>query len=249
VAFLPVGCVEQHGPFLPLQTDSILATAFAQNVAASMQQKGDNSPYCAPPVHFTPTESNVFYPGTVSVNADVFAQYAEAVCRSLLDQFSAVVVLNAHGPAEFRLKEIAARLVHEQFLLARPSPKPIFVVSCYEFDKQLGELLQLIPGKHADWREFLCLYYLYGRQLFPDSVLKKMYEFQKGNEFTIESSAVLGIPMQYRSVQGVLGNPFPFNVSRVPRLARLTWSYIQQSVEKKIERELNAFSKKEWRET
>eukprot|EP01052_Picozoa_sp_SAG31_P006282 SAG31_NODE_287_length_18430_cov_8.127544_7_plen_84_part_00 len=37
---LPVGAVEQHGPHLPVQVDSLLATAVAEAAAENMHQSG-----------------------------------------------------------------------------------------------------------------------------------------------------------------------------------------------------------------
>jgi creatinine amidohydrolase/Fe(II)-dependent formamide hydrolase-like protein len=246
VALLPVGCVEQHGPFLPVQTDSLLAEGFARLVAEDLGRKKLVA-RSFPPIHFTPTETNAGYSGTVSIGADVFAGYADAVCRALLGQFDAVVIVNAHGPAEFRLKEIAFGLVHQQFSGGVAKPKPVFVISCYEYDQQLGKLFGLAPGRHADWREFLCLYHLYGPELFPDSTLKEMHAFQKKHDFSVERSAILGVPMQYRSVQGVQGDPFPFEVDQVPSLADRAWNFIQRNLTEKIAVELKAFVKKKWR--
>jgi creatinine amidohydrolase len=60
---------------------------------------------------YTPAPFNTAFAGTVSVSADVFRAYADAVIRGLLDQgFSGVFVVNGHGANIEPLRGLAAVL-------------------------------------------------------------------------------------------------------------------------------------------
>jgi hypothetical protein len=186
------------------------------------------------------------FPGTVSVGADAFANYALEVMRGLVRQFDALVVVNAHGPAEFRLKEIGYRLVHEQFVKGERSPKPVLVVNAYDHDCVVAETLGVTVGRHADWREFLSLYKILGADAYPHSTLKALREFQLAYVFRSRNSAVLGIPMAFRSIQGVQGDPMPFEPELVPALADRAWSIILELTTQKITETLTDFRNTKW---
>ena len=67
IALLPVGCYEQHGPELPLDTDSLIAEELASRLAKLWL---NGRAFLLPCVHYTPTEPNKNFAGTVSVPGD-----------------------------------------------------------------------------------------------------------------------------------------------------------------------------------
>lgn len=64
IAFLPVGAVEQHGPHLPLLTDTILATGVARRIATQM------AGWLLPAVAFGDAWSAEGWAGTLSASPD-----------------------------------------------------------------------------------------------------------------------------------------------------------------------------------
>ncbi|MEU2553819.1 creatininase family protein [Streptomyces sp. NPDC013313] len=92
VAVLPVGSYEQHGPFLPLATDTLVACAVAREIA------GAYPVHLLPPVTIGCSHEHADWPGTVSVSAVTL----HAVVRDIADSLrrsgvGALVVVNAHG--------------------------------------------------------------------------------------------------------------------------------------------------------
>lgn len=92
VAVLPVGSFEQHGPFLPLATDTLVACAVAREIA------GAYPVHLLPPVTIGCSHEHADWPGTVSVSAVTL----HAVVRDIADSLrrsgvEALVVVNAHG--------------------------------------------------------------------------------------------------------------------------------------------------------
>ncbi|MFD8349000.1 creatininase family protein [Streptomyces coelicoflavus] len=92
VAVLPVGSHEQHGPYLPLATDTLVACAVARELADAYPVR------LLPPVTIGCSHEHADWPGTVSVSSvtlhAVVRDIADSLRRSGVD---ALVVVNGHG--------------------------------------------------------------------------------------------------------------------------------------------------------
>lgn len=77
VAVLPFGAFEQHGPHMPLSTDTIMAQELARRLAARA------GALLLPPVHYGETSGNDGFPGTVSLGFDTVRHIALDICVSL----------------------------------------------------------------------------------------------------------------------------------------------------------------------
>ncbi|MFE2040717.1 creatininase family protein [Streptomyces sp. NPDC059477] len=92
VAVLPVGSFEQHGRYLPLATDTLVACAVARELAAAYPV------HLLPPVTISCSHEHAAWPGTVSISAVTL----HAVIRDIADSLrrsgvGALVVVNGHG--------------------------------------------------------------------------------------------------------------------------------------------------------
>ncbi|HTU38726.1 MAG TPA: mycofactocin biosynthesis peptidyl-dipeptidase MftE [Acidimicrobiales bacterium] len=92
VLAVPVGSLEQHGPHLPLDTDTRIATAVAAGLVT-------RCPYVAqaPPVPYGASGEHAAFPGTLLVGHAVLTDFLLEVVRSSRASFVGVVVINAHG--------------------------------------------------------------------------------------------------------------------------------------------------------
>ena len=92
VAVLPVGSFEQHGPYLPLATDTLVACAIAREIAAAYPV------HLLPPVTIACSHEHAAWPGTVSISSvtlhAVIRDIADSLRRSGVD---CLVVVNGHG--------------------------------------------------------------------------------------------------------------------------------------------------------
>ncbi|WP_345648802.1 creatininase family protein [Streptomyces siamensis] len=92
VAVLPVGSFEQHGRFLPLATDTLVACAVAREIAAAFPV------HLLPPVTISCSHEHSAWPGTVSISAvtlhAVVRDIADSLRRSGVDT---LVLVNGHG--------------------------------------------------------------------------------------------------------------------------------------------------------
>ncbi|MBT0768464.1 creatininase family protein [Kineosporia sp. J2-2] len=89
LAFLPFGALEQHGPHLPLGTDTATATAVARRLATRLDA------VLLPPVHYGDTWNNAGYPGTLSLSAATVTAIAVDIGKALAASGAgALVVVN-----------------------------------------------------------------------------------------------------------------------------------------------------------
>lgn len=92
VAVLPIGSFEQHGAFLPLATDTLVATAIAGAVAAA------HPVLSLPPLTISCSHEHAAWPGTVSISAHTLYAVVRDVANSLSRSgIGKLVVINGHG--------------------------------------------------------------------------------------------------------------------------------------------------------
>lgn len=238
LALLPVGCTEQHGPGLPLESDSLIAQGLARDMARRLP-----AAHAYPVVPFTTTEPNAAFCGTVSVPSPLFRAYLESVCRGILSHpFDALVILNAHGSVEPSLREVGFGLVMEQFRSGGRPVRPVLVASAFEFEARLREEFGQEPGRHADWREFLLVYHELGATYFTPERMAALERFATEHDFRNQClPPVLGVPMELRSAQGVQGEPLPTRREALAEQADRLWSRLLDWLEEKIVTALDGF--------
>ena len=64
---IPVGSTEQHGPHLPLDTDTRIAAAVAHGVAERLAESGGTDWMLAPAISYGASGEHEDFPGTVSI--------------------------------------------------------------------------------------------------------------------------------------------------------------------------------------
>lgn len=240
IAYLPVGCFEQHGPFLPLETDSLIALEISRSVARGLKELYYG--YVFPPIHYTPSQANADYCGTVSVSDDSFRTYARQSCAAVMQSpFDALVLIAGHAGAEASLREIAFWQVNGQYRSGEKKVRPIFVVSIFEAAALIEERFGQKSGRHADWREFLLLYHILGKGYFTEEKIRAMKNFHANNTFAVGLSRIYGTPMEYRSTEGVLGEPLPMFCDDYDKISFSLWEFLVTNLSKKISDELDGF--------
>src|ERR1700761_7310718 len=87
---VPLGSVEQHGPHLPLDTDTRIAGA----VAAEVTRRIDGT--LGPPLAYGASGEHAGFAGTLSMGLDALELVVLELIRSA-DHFAGVIVVNGHG--------------------------------------------------------------------------------------------------------------------------------------------------------
>ena len=92
VAVLPVGSFEQHGAFLPLATDTVIAMTIASAVARVYPV------LLLPPVTISCSHEHAAWPGTVSITAPTLYAIVRDVAESLRHSgIHRLALVNGHG--------------------------------------------------------------------------------------------------------------------------------------------------------
>ena len=112
LAVLPVGALEQHGPHLPVITDSMVARELS---LAAARLVADEQPVLVLPAMWTGmSEHHLPFGGTISLDYAAFAGVLRGVTRSLRALgFARLLVVNAHGGNDDPLAVACRELAHE----------------------------------------------------------------------------------------------------------------------------------------
>ena len=91
ILVVPIGSCEQHGPHLPVGTDSIVAEALCDAIATANVRV-----VIGPTLTVTSSGEHAGFPGTLSVGSPVTSSMVVELVRSA-DWASSVVLVNGHG--------------------------------------------------------------------------------------------------------------------------------------------------------
>ncbi|QRP42875.1 mycofactocin biosynthesis peptidyl-dipeptidase MftE [Amycolatopsis sp. FDAARGOS 1241] len=105
---VPIGATEQHGPHLPLSTDTDIAVALCENLA-----KGRPDVLVAPAVPYGSSGEHAGFAGTVSIGRAATELLLVELGRSATETFSGVLFVSAHGGNAEPVGRAVATLVAE----------------------------------------------------------------------------------------------------------------------------------------
>ena len=115
---VPLGSTEQHGPHLPLATDTLVATALAHGLAARRPDV-----VVAPALPYGSSGEHAGFSGTLSIGQAALEAVVVELVRSA-DAWEGVVLVNGHGGNAEPLARAARTLSGEGRSLLPWSPRP-----------------------------------------------------------------------------------------------------------------------------
>lgn len=108
VAILPVGCVEAHGPHLPLTTDSVIAEEIAKAVGYKING------LVLPVLNYGQTWSLRDFPGTISISTETLKNIIKEVAVSLQRcRIEFLVIINGHVGNDVAIREAAKEIINK----------------------------------------------------------------------------------------------------------------------------------------
>jgi creatinine amidohydrolase len=105
---VPLGATEQHGPHLPLDTDTRIAGAVAGGVAERIE-----GTVIAPPIAIGASGEHAGFAGTLSIGTKVLADMLVEIVRTAGPEFRRIVVINGHGGNAYALRAASATCAAE----------------------------------------------------------------------------------------------------------------------------------------
>ena len=108
VLLVPLGSTEQHGPHLPLDTDTRIAVAVAELAAA-----GRTGVAVAPALPYGSSGEHAGFAGTLSIGTEALHHVLIELVRSAMHTFKRVVFVNGHGGNHGGVTSAVDQLVHE----------------------------------------------------------------------------------------------------------------------------------------
>ena len=147
---LPVGSTEQHGPHLPVGTDTMVATALAE---ASARAAGV---LAAPPLWFGWSPHHMVLPGTITIRPEVLVELACDVVASLAEHgFHNFVFINGHRIVNVTWLQMAAERVKNKLGVKMVIFDPAHMSKDFESGLDWG------PVGHAEEIEGSHMWYCY----------------------------------------------------------------------------------------
>lgn len=117
LVLVPIGSTEQHGPHLPFETDTLIATAAAERIAEALntQNHDDSSDVIvAPAIAYGASGEHQEFPGTVSIGHDALRMQIVELVRSLSTWAGRIVFVNGHGGNVSTLADAITQMRREQ---------------------------------------------------------------------------------------------------------------------------------------
>jgi mycofactocin system creatininase family protein len=110
---IPVGSVEQHGPHLPLDTDTRIAGTVAGAIAERLADRNESNWALAPAIGYGASGEHEGFPGTVSIGTAALRLLLVEFGRSASQWASRLVFVNGHGGNVEALAAAVALLRYE----------------------------------------------------------------------------------------------------------------------------------------
>ncbi len=113
LVLVPIGSTEQHGPHLPFETDTLIATAAAERIAEALSSEESNV-ILAPAIAYGASGEHQEFPGTISIGHDALRMQVVELVRSLSTWAGRIVFVNGHGGNVSTLADAITQMRHER---------------------------------------------------------------------------------------------------------------------------------------
>lgn len=213
MVIVPIGSLEQHGPHLPVEVDTVLGETVALRTAKKIAGRGQ--PVLVLPTLWTGiSEHHMSFGGTISLDLPTFTALVEGVVRAVHRHgFRRIVLLNGHGGNENGLRCITDELTPKLGI------QIVQFTYWYAAAEAIGAILETQAGlSHACEAETSMM-----MAVRPELVATDRIELAKVNRTADVSDLVGGGVYLWRSIgsrsaSGVIGHPEAATLEKGQRL-------------------------------
>lgn len=220
------GSIEQHGPHLPIATDTILGYSLAKQVAEKLENT-----LVAPIIRPGVSEHHMDFPGTISLSAELFMKLLEEYCQALAKHgFKKLILLSSHGGNFAPIQTVAPKIAN---VLKNDGVKVIPVVNLaklieveFEYLKEGGTSPEK-AGVHSGFAETSSM-------LHESPQLVKMEKAEPGLTERVSPSEVITKGLKLLSPNGILGDPAGASADIGKRLSDILVEYLVEEIRKQL---------------
>ena len=137
---VPIGSTEQHGPHLPVDTDTRIAVALAEGLA---DRRADV--LVAPALPYSASGEHAGFPGTLSLGTEALTTVLIELVRSADDTCRGTILVNAHGGNTTALTAAGAVLRSEGRRVLAWAPRAPWPDDLHAGRAETAVLLHLAP--------------------------------------------------------------------------------------------------------
>ena len=132
---LPIGSTEQHGPHLPVGTDTMVAIALAEAAACQADV------LIAPPLWFGWSPHHMVLPGTITIRAEILIELVYDVLKSLHQHgFDKFILLNGHRIVNVTWLQLAGERAKRELGVKVVIFDPAYMSKAFTNDLGWGEV-------------------------------------------------------------------------------------------------------------
>jgi len=217
---LMLGATEQHGPHLPLSTDTLIGQELAQRVATKLGKT-----LIAPIMPIGTSDEHLDFAGTLSLSKSTLAGIIVDIGRSAArHNFRRLLVLTAHGG-----NYDAIRLGTEQLRQNCPTLEVIALTDLGDWLK-LEQTQGLVSAQEAGWhageRETSQLLHLH-----PEMVRREKAEAGYVGDFKAILPQMMTVGLRPVTANGVLGDPAKASAEQGRRYLEQTVQALVKAIE------------------
>lgn len=163
VVLLPLGAIEQHGPHLPVSTDTDIVSA----IASEAEKRLPDEVLLCPTLPFGSSHHHLSFGGTISISVTTYTQVIMDLVESFLTSgFRRIVLLNGHGGNITPVKQALVALSNKYDAALRPN---IVLATYWEL---AGKIFSGAPPMESPALSHACEYETsLLLHLFPERVL------------------------------------------------------------------------------
>ncbi len=214
---LPIGAIEQHGPHLNVETDTLIAEYFCNELHKEMP----NDVLVLPSLAICASEHHMAFPGTLTVSHETLIAYLKDVLSSIsANGFKNIVIFNGHGG-----NQALGSVVVESFGVKNPDCNLSIMTWWKIASKELFDITEtgLFGVGHACEFETSLLQYIKGDNVREEEIVNgpvtTTFEWAAA-DLLRGSRALLHRSMKEYTQNGIYGNPLAASAQKGKKIVK-----------------------------